>query len=131
MSGAEPGAGQDRLIEEPSPSGATAYTRRIRSVPLTDTVTTVEQLGISWHDFDVRAADFADLKQAIYDHRVVVLRNQQDMTPEEFIALGRGLGTIVPYYQPMYHHPEHSEIFVSSNVPVDGQRVGVPKTGRR
>lgn len=102
-------------------------------MPLTDTVTTVEQLGISWHDFDVSAADaddFAALKQAIYDHRVVVLRGQQDMTPEEFIALGRGLGTIIPYYEPMYHHPEHSEIFVSSNVPVDGERVGVPKTGR-
>jgi taurine dioxygenase len=29
----------------------------------------------------------------------------------------------------MYHHPEHREIFVSSNVPEQGKQVGVPKTG--
>jgi taurine dioxygenase len=34
------------------------------------------------------------------------------------------------YYNPMYHHPEHKEIFVSSNVPEDGKQVGVPQTGK-
>ena len=40
------------------------------------------------------------------------------------------LGAIEPYFQPNYHHPDHREIFVSSNMPVNGKKVGVAGTGR-
>lgn len=91
------------------------------------------QLGVQVTDFDINRAtaeDFAEMKQRIYDNRVVVLKNQAEMTPAEFVRLGEGMGTIVPYYEPMYHHPEHEEIFVSSNVLEEGKQVGVPKTGK-
>lgn len=84
-------------------------------------------------DFDAATAtseDFASLKEAIYQHRLVVLKNQEDITPEAFIRIGEHLGEIVPYYEPMYHHPDHKEIFVSANTEFEGRKMGVPKTGK-
>ncbi|WP_261796929.1 TauD/TfdA dioxygenase family protein [Corynebacterium provencense] len=76
------------------------------------------------------AEDYAALRQAVYRDRIIVLKDQQDITPEEFVELGRHFGTIVPYYEETYHHPDHPEIFVSSNLSADGRPLGVPRTGR-
>ncbi|KUJ69111.1 taurine catabolism dioxygenase [Streptomyces albus subsp. albus] len=89
-------------------------------------------MGVAVDEFDPRTAPDADLhalKQLVYSHRIAVLRNQ-DLSPAEFVAFGRRLGEVETYYQPMYHHPEYPEIFVSSNVQEDGQQVGVPQTGK-
>lgn len=89
------------------------------------------ELGVAVEGFDLAAAakeDFQSLKKLVYHERIVVLKGQR-LSPAEFISLGRRLGEVEAYYQPMYHHPEHSEIFVSSNVPADGRVVGVPRTG--
>jgi taurine dioxygenase len=74
-------------------------------------------------------ADFAALKRLVYSEGIVVLKDQH-LTPAEFVELGRRLGHVEVYYEPMYHHPEHREIFVSSNIPADGSPVGVPQTGK-
>lgn len=92
-----------------------------------------DQLGAVVTDFDVTTAtaeEFAAMRQAVYDHRLIVIKDQGDITPSEFVELGRHFGDIVRYYEPMYQHPDEPDIFVSSNVPVDGKRVGVPKTGK-
>lgn len=73
-------------------------------------------------------ADVATLKRAIYAHKIAILKGQ-DLDVREFLALGRRLGEPQVYYEPIYHHPEASEVFVSSNVEEGGQQVGVPKTG--
>lgn len=73
-------------------------------------------------------ADLAELKASIYRHRLLVLKDQH-LEPKEFVALGRALGTIEVYYEPMYHHPEHPEIFVSGTKPGDSTE-GVPQTGK-
>jgi alpha-ketoglutarate-dependent taurine dioxygenase len=89
-------------------------------------------LGVTLDGFDCRTAsdrDLADVKKLVYTDKIVVLKNQQ-LSPADFVALGSRLGTIETYYQPMYHHPEHKEIFVSSNVPTGDGRVGVPQTGK-
>ncbi len=65
----------------------------------------------------------------VYEHKLVVFRDQHLSAPE-YIAFARGFGTPQIYFQPHYHHPEHPEIFVSSNVKVDGRKVGVAGTGR-
>lgn len=75
------------------------------------------------------ADEAAALRAAVYEHRIAVLRDQH-LTPDGLLALGRLLGEPVTYYQPMYHHPDRPEVFVSSNVPRDGTQVGVPKTGQ-
>ncbi len=89
-------------------------------------------MGVAVDGMDVLGApdaDLASLKQLVYTHKIVVLKNQR-LDPAGFVALGRRLGEVETYYQPMYHHPEHSEIFVSSNVKKEGEQVGVPQTGK-
>lgn len=65
-----------------------------------------------------------EIRQIVYDNKLVILK---DVNPsaQEFIELGRILGQIVTYYEPVYHHKDHPEIFVSSTE--EGQ--GVPRTG--
>lgn len=89
--------------------------------------------GSSVTGFSVSTAteeDYAALREAVYSDRILVLKDQQDITPEEFVELGRHFGDIVPYYEDTYHHPDHPEIFVSSNLSDDGKPLGVPRTGR-
>ncbi|WP_340559142.1 (3R)-3-[(carboxymethyl)amino]fatty acid oxygenase/decarboxylase [Streptomyces sp. GSL17-111] len=96
------------------------------------TVHTDALLGARADDFDHRTAsedDVARLKEAVYRHKIVVLK-QQDLSPRDFLDLGRRLGRPETYYEEMYQHPEVPEVFVSSNVPEDGKQVGVPKTGK-
>lgn len=90
------------------------------------------KLGAIIEEFDYTTAsddDITDLRKTVYTDKIAVLKGQK-LSPSEFVALGRRLGRIETYYEPMYHHPEEKEIFVSSNVPKDGQQVGVPKTGK-
>ncbi|OYN76038.1 TauD/TfdA dioxygenase family protein [Mycolicibacterium sphagni] len=65
-----------------------------------------------------------EIREAVYRNKLVVLKDVHP-SPEEFISLGKILGDIVPYYEAMYHHEKHPEIFVSSTE----QGRGVPKTG--
>ncbi|MEY9992096.1 alpha-ketoglutarate-dependent taurine dioxygenase [Streptomyces sp. V4I8] len=90
------------------------------------------KFGVTVEGFDYATAPDADiekLKNAVYTEKIVVLKGQK-LSPKEFVALGRRLGRIETYYEPMYQHPEESEIFVSSNVSTGDQQVGVPKTGK-
>ncbi|MFJ9817784.1 TauD/TfdA dioxygenase family protein [Streptomyces sp. NPDC101151] len=89
-------------------------------------------LGATVEDFDHTIASDADietLKQTVYTKKIAVLK-RQDLSPRQFLDLGKRLGRPETYYEPMYHHPEIKEIFVSSNVPENGKQIGVPKTGK-
>ncbi|HEU5470915.1 MAG TPA: TauD/TfdA family dioxygenase [Actinophytocola sp.] len=82
--------------------------------------------------FDANAAsvdDIETLKEAVYVNKIAVLKHQE-LNPRQFLALGQRMGTVEPYYEPVYHHPEVREVFVSSNVKENGKQVGVPKTGK-
>ncbi|WP_328491590.1 TauD/TfdA family dioxygenase [Streptomyces sp. NBC_00414] len=89
-------------------------------------------LGASVEGFDHTTAsddDIATLKQTVYTKKIAVLKHQ-DLSPQQFLALGERLGRPETYYEPMYRHPEVPEVFVSSNVPENGKQIGVPKTGK-
>ncbi|WUV77576.1 TauD/TfdA family dioxygenase [Streptomyces sp. NBC_01477] len=89
-------------------------------------------MGVSVSGFDASTAsaeDLDELKRLVYTEKIVVLK-EQDLSPAAFVGLGRSLGQVERYYQPMYWHPEEADIFVSSNVPRDGQQIGVPRTGK-
>lgn len=90
-----------------------------------------QKMGATVTEFDVEtlsASDALRLKDAVYQEKILILKDQH-LSPQQFIALGKALGTIEVYYEPMYHHPDHEEIFVSSSTPESTQQVGVPKTG--
>lgn len=89
-------------------------------------------MGLAIEGFDPLndpATRLQELKDLVYRHKIVVLRDQR-LSPAEFVAFGRRLGEVETYYQPMYHHPEQKEIFVSSNLKKGGEQVGVPQTGK-
>ncbi|MEO7729981.1 MAG: TauD/TfdA family dioxygenase [Kofleriaceae bacterium] len=69
------------------------------------------------------------VREALYHHKLVIFRDQQPSNPE-YIALARLFGAPQIYFQSNYHHPEHPEIFVSSNELFDGAKFGVSGTGR-
>ncbi len=69
------------------------------------------------------------IKQLVYEHKLVVFRNQS-INVEEYIEFARKIGEPQVYPQDNYHHPDYPEIFVSSNVPKDGKKFGVKGTGR-
>jgi alpha-ketoglutarate-dependent taurine dioxygenase len=78
---------------------------------------------------DLADSEVEQLKQAVYSTGIVVLKNQT-ANASDFLRFGRRLCDIQPYYEEMYRHPEHDEIFVSSNVQSDGKLIGVPRTGK-
>ena len=89
-------------------------------------------IGAELTEFDPRAVDeagAAEIRRLVYEHKLVVLR-EQDLAPPQYIDLARRLGEPQIYFQPNYHHPDHPEIFVSSNRPMNGRKVGVAGTGR-
>src|SRR5437773_605251 len=89
--------------------------------------------GVVVEGFDAGTAtpkDIAELKKAVYTNKIAVLKNQH-LDPTQFLALGKAMGDVAEYYEPVYHHPEVKEVFVSSNVKEeDGRQIGVPKTGK-
>lgn len=91
-----------------------------------------KKMGVTVDGFDALRSPDEDVDailNLVYKKKIVVLKNQH-LAPSEFVAMGRRMGEPEVYYNPMYHHPEHKEIFVSSNVPEDGKQVGVPQTGK-
>ncbi len=90
------------------------------------------QIGAEVTDLDLRTLRpeaAADLRGLAYEHKLVVFRNQKLSRPE-YVELAKKLGRPQIYFQEHYHHPEHPEIFVSANVPEEGEKVGVAGTGR-
>jgi len=69
------------------------------------------------------------IKDLVYRHRLVVMPGM-NLQAREYVAFARNFGTPQVYFQDHYHHPEHPEIFVSSNVPYKGEKFGVSGTGR-
>jgi (R)-3-[(carboxymethyl)amino]fatty acid dioxygenase/decarboxylase len=69
------------------------------------------------------------IKDLVYRHRLVVIPGMA-LQAREYVSFARNFGTPQVYFQDHYHHPEHPEIFVSSNVPYKGEKFGVSGTGR-
>jgi taurine dioxygenase len=68
------------------------------------------------------------LKDLLHKYQVLLLRNQS-LSPANLISFASQFGEIVPFLLSNYHHPEHKEILVSSNVKVDGKNIGVSRVG--
>ena len=68
--------------------------------------------------------DRDELRELVYRHKLIILKDVHP-TPAQFLQLGRIMGEVVTYYEPIYHHADFPEIFVSSTE----QGRGVPRTG--
>jgi len=77
---------------------------------------------------DLNDAIHEEIEQALLEHVVVCIRGQS-MAPADFVALGRRFGALQPHVLSQYHHPDHAEIMVLSNVVVDGRPIGMADGG--
>jgi len=88
-----------------------------------------EIIGLDVKTLHHDSPELAVIRDAIYRNKVIALRGQ-DLTPAEYVEFSNKLGRPQVYFQPQYHHPDHPNIFVSSNVMEDGKKVGVSGTGK-
>jgi taurine dioxygenase len=91
-----------------------------------------KRIGCEITGVDVRAltdAEIERIQKSVYAHKLLVFR-AQDIGIADYLAFARRLGRPQIYFQENYHHPEHPEIFVSSNILEGGKKVGVAGTGQ-
>jgi taurine dioxygenase len=73
-------------------------------------------------------ADFGKVWDAFFASQVLVFRNQK-MTASEFLQLARRFGRPEPHVIDQFHHPEHSDILILSNVKKNGEPTGLADAG--
>ena len=71
---------------------------------------------------------FSDLYQACFDHHVISIPNQ-NLSVEDVIGVSRRFGDLQPHVLNQYHHPNHAEIIVLSNVIENGRPKGLADAG--
>jgi taurine dioxygenase len=71
---------------------------------------------------------FEKLREALYRHQVLVLRGQH-LSAIEFLEFARRFGPPEPHVIDQFHHPEHPDILILSNVVKDGEPTGLADAG--
>ena len=72
--------------------------------------------------------DFRKVWDAFFASQVLVFRNQK-MTASDFLAFARKFGKPEPHVIDQFHHPEHADILILSNVQKDGHPIGLADAG--
>jgi taurine dioxygenase len=73
-------------------------------------------------------SDFRELWDAFFAAQVLVLRNQK-FSASGFLAFARQFGRPEPHVIDQFHHPEHADILILSNVQRDGKPTGLADAG--
>jgi taurine dioxygenase len=73
-------------------------------------------------------ADFREVWDAFFASQVLVFRKQR-FTPGAFLAFARQFGRPEPHVIDQFHHPEHADILILSNVQKEGQPTGLADAG--
>jgi taurine dioxygenase len=75
-----------------------------------------------------RSFDFGKLQEAFFANQLLVIRGQQ-LTAKQFLDFGRRFGKAEPHVIDQFHHPEHSDILILSNVKKNGEPTGLADAG--
>jgi len=86
----------------------------------------VEVRGVDLASLDGNA--FEELKSAFFKHQVLVAR-AQTLTASQFLQFARRIGPPEPHVIDQFHHPEHADILILSNVTKNGQPTGLADAG--
>jgi taurine dioxygenase len=73
-------------------------------------------------------ADFREVWNAFFASQVLVFRNQK-FSAGQFLQFARQFGRPEPHVIDQFHHPEHADILILSNVQKDGQPTGLADAG--
>jgi len=86
----------------------------------------IEVSGVDLASLDGNA--FEEIKNAFYQHQVLVARAQQ-LKPSRFLEFARRIGPPEPHVIDQFHHPEHADILILSNVEKGGKPTGLADAG--
>jgi taurine dioxygenase len=73
-------------------------------------------------------SDFREVWEAFFAAQVLVFR-AQSFTPSGFLSFGRKFGRPEPHVIDQFHHPEHADILILSNVRKNGEPTGLADAG--
>ena len=73
-------------------------------------------------------AAFNEVRDALHRHHVLAIRGQ-NLRPKSFLEFARRFGPPEPHVLDQYHHAEHADILVLSNVVRDSKAVGLADGG--
>jgi taurine dioxygenase len=77
---------------------------------------------------DAIPADFREVWDAFFASQILVFRNQR-FTPSSYLEFSRKFGKAEPHVIDQFHHPEHADILILSNVQKDGKPTGLADAG--
>ena len=85
-------------------------------------------LGSFGAEADGISPDFRQVWDAFFASQVLVFRSQT-FTPYEFLGFAKRFGKPEPHVIDQFHHPEHADILILSNVQKDGKPTGLADAG--
>jgi taurine dioxygenase len=88
----------------------------------------LRKLGSFGAEADTIDPDFEKVWQAFFASQVLVFRGQK-LTAAGFLQFARQFGRPEPHVIDQFHHPEHADILILSNVQKDGKPVGLADAG--
>src|SRR5205814_5263498 len=77
---------------------------------------------------DSMRAPFKDIWDAFFRGQVLVFRGQK-LAANEYLTFARQFGRPEPHVIDQFHHPEHADILILSNVQKNGQPIGLADAG--
>jgi len=77
---------------------------------------------------DSIAPDFREVWDAFFASQVLVFRAQR-FSPTGYLAFARQFGRPEPHVIDQFHHPEHADILILSNVRKNGEPIGLADAG--
>ena len=77
---------------------------------------------------DSMRAPFKDIWDAFFRGQVLVFRGQK-LAANEYLTFARQFGRPEPHVIDQFHHPEHADILILSNVQKNGQSIGLADAG--
>jgi taurine dioxygenase len=85
-------------------------------------------LGSFGLEADDLKAPFSEIWDAFFAGQILVFRGLE-LDAGEFLAFARQLGRPEPHVIDQFHHPEHADILILSNVRKDGEPIGLADAG--
>lgn len=86
------------------------------------------KLGSFGLEADAIGPDFRKVWDAFFAGQILVFRNLQ-LEAAEFLEFARRFGRPEPHVIDQFHHPEHADILILSNVKKDGAPIGLADAG--
>ena len=88
----------------------------------------LRKLGAFGAEADRISPDFRQVWDAFFASQVLVFRGQR-FTASGFLSFAHRFGKPEPHVIDQFHHPEHADILILSNVQRDGKPIGLADAG--